>query len=232
MKIKKYLFTVAASLFLLGLMSAAALAKNETKDVQDSANVLSTIMKIPEKGIPPALLRDAQAIVIVPDVIKGAFIVGGRHGTGVLLVRESTGHWSDPVFVSLTGGSVGWQVGGTSTDIILVFKNRKGVEGLLKGKFTLGADASVAAGPVGRSAEAATDVMLKSEILSYSRSRGLFAGVSLEGAALLIDEDATTAYYSKRDLHAADILAGKYGGKASPATRRLKGLLMKYSTMK
>jgi len=232
MKIKKYLFTVAASLFLLGLTSAAALAKNETKDVQDSANVLSTIMKIPEKGIPPALLRDAQAIVIVPDVIKGAFIVGGRHGTGVLLVRESGGHWSDPVFVSLTGGSVGWQVGGTSTDVILVFKNRKGVEGLLKGKFTLGADASVAAGPVGRSAEAATDIMLKSEILSYSRSRGLFAGVSLEGAALLIDEDATAAYYSKKDLRAADILAGKHGGKASPATKRLKGLLMQYSTMK
>jgi len=232
MKIKKYLFIATAALFLLGLTAAAALAKNEAKDIRDSANVLSEIMKIPEKGIPPALLRDAQALVIVPDVIKGAFIVGGRHGTGVLLVREETGRWSDPVFVSLTGGSVGWQVGGTSTDIILVFKNRKGVEGLLKGKFTLGADAAVAAGPVGRNAEAATDVTLKSEILSYSRSRGLFAGVSLEGAALLIDEDATAAYYHKKELHAADILAGKGGGKRSPETRRLKGLLVKYSTMK
>ena len=232
MKIKKFIMRLAtAALFLTGVMATAAMATNEVKDVKDSANVLKTIMHIPEKGIPPALLRDAQAIVIVPDVIKGAFIVGGRHGTGVLLVREENGRWSDPVFVSLTGGSVGWQVGGTSTDVILVFKHKKGVEGLLKGKFTLGADAAVAAGPVGRSAEAATDVMLKSEILSYSRSRGLFAGVSLEGAALLIDEDATDAYYGKKGLHASDILAGK-GGKGSAATRQLKSLLMKYSSMK
>ena len=231
MKIRKCLFLTTAALYLIGLMATAALAKDEAKDVQDSANVLQTIMKIPEKGIPPVLLRNAQAIVIVPDVIKGAFIVGGRHGTGVLLVREESGRWSDPVFVSLTGGSVGWQVGGTSTDVILVFKHRKGVEGLLKGKFTLGADAAVAAGPVGRSAEASTDVTLKSEILSYSRSRGLFAGVSLEGAELLVDEDATDAFYGKKGLHAADILAGK-GGRGAPATRKLKALLIKYSSMK
>jgi lipid-binding SYLF domain-containing protein len=231
MKLARFLNLAAVAVFLTCLMVTVAMAKNETKDVQDSANVLRTIMKIPEKGIPPALLKDAQAIVIVPDVIKGAFIVGGRHGTGVLLVRQDNGHWSDPVFVSLTGGSVGWQVGGTSTDVVLVFKNRKGVEGLLKGKFTLGADAAVAAGPVGRSAEAATDVMLKSEILSYSRSRGLFAGVSLEGAALLIDEDATDAYYGKKGLHSGDILGGK-GGKGSAATRNLKSLLTKYSSGK
>jgi len=230
MKTMKFLLATAA-LFLVGLTTTAALAKNEVKDVRESANVLSEIMKIPEKGIPPALLRDAQGIVIVPGVIKGAFIVGGRHGTGVLLVREASGRWSDPVFVSLTGGSVGWQVGATSTDIVLVFKNRRGIEGLLKGKFTLGADAAVAAGPVGRSAEAATDVMLKSEILSYSRSRGLFAGVSLEGAALLIDKDATAAYYRKKDLTAADVLGGK-GGKMGPETRRLKALLTNYSSMK
>jgi lipid-binding SYLF domain-containing protein len=230
MKIRRCMTLVSAALFLIGLLATGALAKNELKDVQDSANVLKAIMKIPEKGIPPVLLRDAQAVVIVPDVIKGAFIVGGRHGTGVVLVRGENGRWSDPVFVSLTGGSVGWQVGGTSTDIILVFKNRKGVEGLLKGKFTLGADAAVAAGPVGRSASAATDVMLKSEILSYSRSRGLFAGVSLEGAALLIDEDATAEYYGK-DLRSADVLAGK-GSKAKQATKNLKHLLDKYSSMK
>jgi lipid-binding SYLF domain-containing protein len=231
MKIRKYfgLLTLAAS--LVGLIATAALARDELKDVKDSTNVLKKIMQIPEKGIPPALLRDAQGIVIVPNVIKGAFIVGGRHGTGVLLVREENGGWSDPVFVSLTGGSIGWQVGGTSTDVILVFKNRKGIEGLLKGKFTLGADAAVAAGPVGRSAEAATDVMLKSEILSYSRSRGLFAGVSLEGAALMVDEDATDYYYGKKGLHASDILAGK-GGKGAPATRNLKQLLAHYSSMK
>lgn len=231
MKIGKCITLAAAALFLTSLLATVALGRNETKDVEDSANVLKTIMKIPEKGIPPVLLRDAQAVVIVPDVIKGAFIVGGRHGTGVLLVRQDSGGWSDPVFVSLTGGSIGWQVGGTATDVILVFKHRKGVEGLLKGKFTLGADAAVAAGPVGRSAEASTDIMLKSEILSYSRSRGLFAGVSLEGAALLVDEDATDAYYDKKGLHASDILAGK-AGKPTAATRSLKQLLTEYSTMK
>jgi len=230
MNSRKCLSLATAALFLVGLMATASLAKNEAKDVLDSTNVLQTIMKIPEKGIPPVLLRNAQAIIIVPDVIKGAFIVGGRHGTGVLLVREESGHWSDPVFVSLTGGSVGWQVGGTSTDVIMVFKHRKGVESLLKGKFTVGADAAVAAGPVGRSAEASTDITLKSEILSYSRSRGLFAGVSLEGAQLQVDEDATDVYYGKKGLHAADILAGK-GGKGSPATRELKALLNKYSKM-
>lgn len=231
MKIGKSMCLAAVALLLVGFMAQAALAKNETKDVKDAANVIQALMKIPEQGIPPVLLRDAQAVVIVPGVIKGAFIVGGRHGTGVLLVREEGGRWSDPVFVSLTGGSIGWQVGATSTDVILVFKNRKGIEGLLKGKFTLGADAAVAAGPVGRSAEAATDIVLKSEILSYSRSRGLFAGVSLEGAALLIDDDGNAAYYGKKGIQTADILAGK-GGKKAPATRKLQQLLTQYSSMK
>ncbi|GFO70482.1 hypothetical protein GMLC_40610 [Geomonas limicola] len=230
MKVVRSITVAALALLLIGALTTAALARDNVKDVRDSANVLQTIMKIPEKGIPPALLRDAQAIVIVPDAIKGAFIVGGRHGTGVVVVRQEGGGWSDPAFVSLTGGSIGWQVGGQATDVILVFKHRKGVEGLLKGKFTLGADAAVAAGPVGRSAEAATDIMLKSEILSYSRSRGLFAGVSLEGASLQVDEDATAEYYGG-GVRAADVLSGK-GGKATPEVKHLKQLLHTYSTMK
>ncbi|GFO60746.1 hypothetical protein GMST_30710 [Geomonas silvestris] len=230
MKIARSIVVTALALVLVGALAVAAQARDSAKDVRDSASVLQTIMKIPEKGIPPVLLRDAQAIVIVPDVIKGAFIVGGRHGTGVVVVRQEGGGWSDPAFVSLTGGSIGWQVGGQSTDVILVFKHRKGVEGLLKGKFTLGADAAVAAGPVGRSAEAATDIMLKSEILSYSRSRGLFAGVSLEGASLQVDEDATAAYYGGR-ARAADVLSGK-GGKATSEVKHLKQLLHQYSIMK
>jgi lipid-binding SYLF domain-containing protein len=229
MKFGKVISIAMAVLLLVGAWGTAALAKNEAKKVQEAADVLNKIMKIPEKGIPPALLRDAHAVAIIPGVIKGAFVVGGKHGTGVVLVRED-GRWSDPVFVSITGGSVGWQVGGTSTDLILVFKTRKGVEGLLKGKFTLGADAAVAAGPVGRSAEAATDILLKSEILSYSRSRGLFAGLSLEGAALLIDDDADTAYYGANHS-AADILAGK-GGKKAPGAKQLQQLLMRYSEQK
>jgi len=231
MKTGKSISLAMIALLLVGFWASTAVAKNETKKVKESAQVLTEIMKIPEKGIPPALLRDAKAIAIIPGVIKGAFVVGGRHGTGVLSVKNEDMSWSDPLFVSITGGSVGWQVGGSSTDLILVFKNLTDVESLLKGKFTLGADAAVAAGPVGRKAEAATDVMLKSGILSYSRSRGLFAGVSLEGAALLVDHEGTAAYYGKDAIASADVLAGK-GGKKSPETRKLQQLLMKYSEMK
>jgi lipid-binding SYLF domain-containing protein len=231
MKIGRSISLALIALLLVGSWATSALAKNEEKKVADSANVLKAIMKIPEKGIPPMLLKEAKAIAIIPGVIKGAFVVGGRHGTGVVLVRGENGRWSDPLFVSITGGSVGWQVGGSSTDLILVFKQLKDVEGLLKGKFTLGADAAVAAGPVGRKASAATDVMLKSGILSYSRSRGLFAGVSLEGAALLVEEESNAAYYKNKGLTSADILDGK-AGKKSPGTKKLQQLLMKYSGQK
>ena len=231
MKIVRGISLAIIALLLVGVWSTAALAKNEAKTVRESADVLKEIMKIPEKGIPPALLKDAQAVAIIPGVIKGAFIIGGRHGTGVLLVRQESGGWSDPLFISITGGSVGWQVGGTSTDLILVFKTLKDVDKLLKGKFTLGADAAVAAGPVGRKASAATDVMLQSGILSSSRSRGLFAGVSLEGAALLVDDDSNALYYSKKGISADDVLAGK-AGKKEPGAKNLKQLLMRYSVQK
>ena len=230
MKIGKGISIAIVAVMLVGAWATAALAKNEVKTVSESADVLSQIMQIPEKGIPPVLLRDARAIAIIPGVIKGAFIVGGRHGTGVISVRGEDGNWSDPLFVSLTGGSIGWQIGGSSTDLILVFKSLRSVEALLKGRFTLGADAAVAAGPVGRNASAASDVMLKSEILSYSRSRGLFAGVSLEGAALLMDHDANSAFYEK-NLLPADILAGK-GKKTDKGANRLQELLDQYSKMK
>lgn len=230
MKIGKGILAAMMALLLVGAWATTALAKNEAKKVRESGQVLTEIMKIPEKGIPPVLLRDAKAVAIIPGVLKGAFVVGGRHGTGVLSVKDDSGNWSDPLFVSITGGSVGWQVGGTSTDLILVFKNLRDVEGLMKGKFTLGADAAVAAGPVGRKVSAATDVMLKSGILSYSRSRGLFAGVSLEGAALLIDDDANAAYYNKPGIKPGEVLAGS--GKKSPETKKLQQLLMQHSQEK
>lgn len=230
MKIGKGILAAMMALLLVGAWATTALAKNEAKKVKESGQVLTEIMKIPEKGIPPVLLRDAKAVAIIPGVIKGAFVVGGRHGTGVLSVKDDSGNWSDPLFVSITGGSVGWQVGGTSTDLILVFKNLRDVEGLMKGKFTLGADAAVAAGPVGRKVSAATDVMLKSGILSYSRSRGLFAGVSLEGAALLIDDDANAAYYNKPGIKPGEVLAGP--GKKAPETKKLQQLLMQHSQEK
>jgi len=231
MKIARVFSLAMIAMLLVGFWATSALAKNEVKTVRESAVVLNEIMRIPEKGIPPALLKDAKAVAIIPGVIKGAFMIGGRHGTGVVLVRGENGRWSNPLFVSITGGSIGWQVGGTSTDLILVFKALKDVEGLLKGKFTLGADAAVAAGPVGRKVGAATDVTLTSGILSYSRSRGLFAGVALEGAALLVDDDSNAAYYGKEGIASADIVAGKVG-KKTPGAKKLQQLLMRYSEQK
>lgn len=230
MSIARRISTVTVALLLVALWAGIACAKGEAKKVQKSADVLQSVMKLPEKGIPPALLRDAKAVAIIPGVIKGAFMVGGRHGTGVLSVRNEDNSWSDPIFVSITGGSIGWQVGGTSTDLVLVFKALKDVDKLLQGKFTLGADAAVAAGPVGRKAEAATDVTLQSGILSYSRSKGLFAGLSLEGAALLIDDAADAAYYGQ-EITARDILAGK-AMKKQPASKRLQQELTKASQEK
>src|SRR5215470_10981392 len=141
------------------------------------------------------LLSEAQGVAIIPDVTKIGFIAGVRRGHGVVMVRDAEGEWSLPQFITLTGGSVGWQAGIQGTDVVLVFKTKKGVEGLMRGKFTIGADASVSAGPVGRDAEAATDTQLKAEILSYSRSRGLFAGVSIDGSALEVDQRAHVAFY-------------------------------------
>jgi lipid-binding SYLF domain-containing protein len=169
----------------------------EDQIVQASTAVLNEIMAVPLNSIPESMLADAQGLVIIPNMVKGGFVVGGRHGRGVLLVRDDNQNWHAPVFVSMTGGSIGWQVGVQTTDVILVFKTRQSVQGILNGKFTLGADAAAAAGPVGRQAAAATDGKLKAEIYSYSRSRGLFAGVSIDGSVLQLDQIATTGYYPR-----------------------------------
>jgi len=185
---KRINFVVAAFTALLFSMSLTpAFADTESRKIEDCVEVVKAIKAIPEEGIPPVLLKDAQGIMIIPGVIKVGFVIGGRYGSGILTVRDEKGNWTDPVFVKIAGGSLGWQIGAESTDLILVFKTKRSVEGIFKGKFTLGANASVAAGPVGRSASGATDVTLKTEIYSYSRSRGLFAGISLDGAALMID---------------------------------------------
>ncbi len=205
--------------------------KKETKVVRTAHEVIEEILAIPEKGIPPSLLENAHGIAVIPGVIKVGFVVGGRHGRGVLLIREDRGGFSNPVFVSITGGSVGWQIGAQSTDVILVFKSGKSVEGIMKGKFTLGGDAAVAAGPVGRSAEAATDVQLKAEIYSYSRSRGLFAGISVAGAALQIDDDANAEYYGREGVRPGEILEGKEFSP-SPDAVRLKEFLGKHAGAK
>ena len=163
----------------------------------DAVRVLREIMESPDRRVPRDLLRDAEAVAVIPDVVKAGFVIGGRHGRGLIAVRGADGAFSNPSFISLTGGSVGFQAGVQSTDVILVFRTRRGVDGVVNGKFTLGADAAVAAGPVGRSAAMATDAMLKAEIYSYSRSRGLFAGVALDGAVLAIDDDANRRAYGR-----------------------------------
>ena len=163
--------------------------------VRESDEVLAEIVTIPGRQVPASLLAQAQGVAVIPNVLKIGFIGGVRRGHGVVLVRDAEGEWGLPQFVVLTGGSVGWQAGLQATDVVLVFLTKKSIEGLLNGKFTLGADAAVSAGPVGRNAAAATDAQLKAEILSYSRSRGLFAGVALDGSVIQIDQEAHVGYY-------------------------------------
>ena len=186
-----------AILCLLALVIAlpAAAATREEERVADATDVLDQFLRIPEQAIPATLLSRAYAVAVIPNVVKVGFGLGVRHGKGILVVRQDDSSWSNPAFIALTGGSIGWQIGGQSTDIILVFKTRKGVDGIANGKMTLGADASVAAGPVGRQASAATDVVFKAEIMSYSRNRGLFAGISIEGSGITMDRKANVAFY-------------------------------------
>jgi len=198
--------TVLISGLALSLAFAGrASARSEEATVQAASDVLAEFLDLRIRDIPESLLQNAKGVVIIPNLIKVGFVVGGQRGKGVVMVREPDGSWRAPMFLTLTGGSLGWQAGAQSSDIVLVFKSQKSVEGLLTGKFTLGADAAVAAGPVGRRAGAATDSELKAEIYSYSRSRGLFAGISIDGSVLEIDERANATYYGA-------------GGGASPRT--------------
>lgn len=167
----------------------------EEETVRAATVVLSDTMAMPLNRIPQAMLANAHGVAIIPNVIKGGFIVGARHGRGLLFVRDPGGAWHAPVFVSLTGGNIGWQIGVQSSDIILVFRTERSIQGVLSGKLTLGADAAAAAGPVGRQGSIGTDGQLQAEIYSYSRSRGLFAGVSIDGSVLSIDQMATNNFY-------------------------------------
>lgn len=176
---------------------AAAHAADDTPEqrAQNAVRVLNEIEQAPDKSIPTDLLRDARAIAVIPDVLKVGFVFGGRRGEGLVAVKNPDGTWSNPSFISFGGGSVGFQIGVSKTDVILVFRTQRGVDNIVNGKFTIGADASAAAGPVGRTASAATDQQLKAEIYSYSRARGLFAGVALDGSVIKIDNDANAAVY-------------------------------------
>jgi lipid-binding SYLF domain-containing protein len=203
MRLKIGLITVLLATSLSSAMAASSLDRR----VDAATEVLEQLSRIPEQSIPPSLLRNAYAVAVIPGVIKAGFIIGGSYGKGVLVVRRPNGRWSNPSFITLGAGSLGWQAGAQSSDIILVFKSRKGVDNIAKGKLTLGGDANVAAGPVGRHARAATDLRLKAEIYSYSRNRGLFAGISLEGAYISMDQKANYAYYQSGQGTAKNILS-------------------------
>ena len=202
---KQWMTALLMAVTLLGSSSALAESEQQQK-LDDATTVVSQFVDIPENAIPPALLGKAYGIAVIPSVFKAGFVVGGRHGKGVLTVRMKDGSWSNPTFISLTGGSIGWQIGASSSDIILVFKTQRSIDKIASGQINLGADAAVAAGPVGRSAGASTNLGFDAEVYSYSRARGLFAGVSLEGGKISIDREANWLFYDKAGIDAYTIL--------------------------
>ena len=215
----------------LALMTATLLPGAVATDrLVDAADMMTDIMSAPDKGIPQDLLEKAQCIVVVPGVKKGAFIVGAKYGKGFMLCRKESGvGWSAPAAIRVEGGSFGFQIGVSDTDVVMLVMNKSGVQKLLQSKFTLGADASVAGGPVGRDSSAETDAQLHAELLTWSRSRGAFAGVSLQGATLRPDDDWNKEMYGKAMAN-RDIVMGEVA--PPPAASKLLALLNKYSSRK
>jgi SH3 domain-containing YSC84-like protein 1 len=215
---------------LVAAFGAIPLRGDETPQerLQAATEVFSEIMATPDKGIPQDLLEKSHCIVIVPGLKKGAFIVGGKFGRGFLTCRASNGHgWSAPGAVRVEGGSVGFQIGGSETDVVLLVMNARGADKLLSSQFTLGGEGELAAGPVGRSATAQTDALMRAEILSWSRSRGVFAGIALQGATLRQDLDANQILYGKR-IENRDVV--KQGIAPPPAASKLLNALNQYSS--
>jgi lipid-binding SYLF domain-containing protein len=189
---------VAAALLATPAMAAPAQDRAKLGErASDAAAVLEEIMGTPDASIPESLLRDSRCVAVIPGVVKVGFIFGGRHGRGLLSCRVGAG-WSRPSYIAITGGSFGLQIGAQATDFVLIFSNERAARALVTRKITLGGDASVSAGPVGRTAEAGTDATFRTEIYSYSRSKGLFAGLSLEGSSLSVDVDANGTVYQAR----------------------------------
>jgi len=189
---------LAATAALLFAFAATAVAgPGEDARARNALRVLSEIQEIPESAIPNKLLDEARAIVVIPDTVKAGLVIGGRRGHGMMSVKTPEGTWSAPAFISLTGGSIGLQAGVQSADVVMVFRNDRSLDSIVNGKLTLGADVGVAAGPLGRHAATATDGQLQAEIWSWSRARGLFAGIALDGAVLSIDDEANQAVYGQ-----------------------------------
>jgi lipid-binding SYLF domain-containing protein len=217
----------------LALLSAvlASAASDADKRLENAATAMKEVMGIPDKAIPQDLLNKAYCIVIVPGLKKGAFIVGGKYGKGFVACRNKNNvGWTAPGAIRIEGGSFGLQIGGTEMDVFMLIMNQRGMERLLSTKFTLGGDAVVAAGPVGRATQAETDAALTAEILTWSRARGVFAGISLNGSTLREDEDGNVEMYGKK-MKNREIVTG--GGVAAPAAAgALLGELNRYSSRK
>src|SRR5690242_13763810 len=234
---KRLLIIAAATVLALSWYSpllSAQTATSSTKQsdeaarAENAANVLSEIMEAPDQGIPEALLKKAYGIAVIPHVVKGAFGIGGRYGKGLVAERNADGGWGTPLFIEIGGGSFGLQLGVEATDVVMVFTNHDGIAPLLKGKLKIGADATATAGPVGRNAEAGTDILLNSAIYSYSRSKGLFAGIALDGAVLQLDDDANKSVYGKKSV-AAETAGRKVTGAALTVVQPFLQALQKYA---
>jgi SH3 domain-containing YSC84-like protein 1 len=226
-----------APLLLGGALAAAIMPawaqSNQADRVREAAAVLDEIMAGPDKAVPQSVLDNAEAIAVFPSTLKAGLLIGGQRGRGIISVRDrSRLQWSPPAFLTLTGGSIGPQIGGQAVDVVLVVMNRRGLENLLQNQFKLGGEASAAAGPVGRDAEASTDIQLRAQIFSYSRSRGLFAGISLKGSAIRQDQDSNETFYGN-PLRTRDIvLDGKAPPQSGAETARWRSTLEKYAPAK
>jgi lipid-binding SYLF domain-containing protein len=214
---KKLLLTIFVAVAGASAAPAFANAREEARLIEASG-VLEELGAQRDTAIPDRLLQRAYAIAVIPNVVKVSAVVGGRRGSGAMVVRDDNGRFSDPIMISITGGSVGWQLGVQSTDLVLVFTTKRGVEGIADGKLTLGGDASVAAGPVGRSASAGTDQDFKAEVYSYSRNKGLFAGISIDGSVIAIDSRSNARLYGQT-ASASDIMARRVSTNADAAKR-------------
>jgi lipid-binding SYLF domain-containing protein len=225
----RQILTGGASILALWMAVVPLVAQSEeAARVRDATTVLDEIMAADDRAVPPKILQDAVGIAVFPALIKAGFIVGGQRGRGILSVQdEKSGTWSAPAFLTITGGSIGAQIGAQAVDLVLVIMNRRGLEQLIANQFKIGADASAAAGPVGRDASAATDIQLRAQILSYSRTRGLFAGVTVNGSTLRQDRDANERFYGTA-YRTRQIVIERLGGAPEPVAA-WRDTLVKYA---
>lgn len=214
---QRFAAAAALALFVLSAGPSAQEGVKESDRITDAIAVLDEVMGAGDSSVPRHILERAEAIAVFPSLVKAGFVVGGSRGHGIISVRDTkSGAWSSPAFLTITGGSIGFQIGAQAIDLVLVVQNRRGLEQLLKNQFKIGAAASVAAGPVGRDAQASTDIQLRAQILSYSRTRGLFAGVSLNGSTIRQDRDANERFYGIA-YRTPSITIERLGGSPEPS---------------